>query len=169
MNTPNPIATLQQNASDFFDKVAEKNAAKMECKKGCSQCCMTDISVFDIEADRIREYVKNQITDNEKKHQLKSIWESKPEAGACHFLVENQCSIYEVRPVICRTQGLPLFLSTENVLDFCPLNFKDGNPEKSDWLNLERLNTMLSIAAKSAGRDERISLKKLKKELQQLL
>lgn len=169
MKTPNPIATLQQNASDFFDKIAEKNALNMECKKGCSQCCMTDISVFEIEADRIRDYVRTHVADSEKRDQLQKVWETKPIAGACHFLIENQCSIYEARPVICRTQGLPLYLSTENVLDFCPFNFKDGNPDKSDWLNLERLNTMLSIAAKSGGKDGRITFKKLKKELQLLL
>ncbi len=169
MSAPNPILTLQQNASDFFNKVSQKYSTSMECKKGCSQCCMTDISVFDIEADRIREYVKTVALDNEKKRQLKSLWEVKTEEGACHFLVDKQCTIYEARPVICRTQGLPLFLSTENSLDFCPLNFKEGNPEKSDWLNLERLNTMLSIAAKSAQKDSRISLKKLKRELKNLL
>ena len=75
MSAPNPIATLQQNASDFFNKVAEKNATKMECKKGCSQCCMTDISVFDIEADRIRDFVREQSLDQEKKMHLKELWE----------------------------------------------------------------------------------------------
>jgi hypothetical protein len=52
------------------------------------------------------------------------------------------------------------------VLDYCPLNFKEGDPPKEDWLNLERMNTLLSFAAKSTGLEQRIRLKKLKIELQ---
>ncbi|MGZ3809289.1 MAG: YkgJ family cysteine cluster protein, partial [Bacteriovorax sp.] len=84
---------------------------------------------------------------------------------ACAFLYDDRCTIYEARPVICRTQGAPLFLQEENVLDYCPLNFKEGDPPKEDWLNLDRLNTLLSFAAKTSGLEKRITLKKLKQEL----
>lgn len=158
-----PIETLQENASNFFDKVFSKNSAQMSCSTGCSKCCYTDISIFDVEADLIRDYFKGLGVT--QKEDLKRLWTSKNNEGACSFLYEEKCSIYSARPIICRTQGVPLHLSTENVLDYCPLNFKDGNPDKNDWLNLERLNTMLSFAANSAGRENRIRLKKLKIEL----
>ena len=159
-----PIITLQENASGFFDNVQKKYPDKMECKKGCSKCCQTDISVFEIEAERIRAWFQSQDTENQDK--LKEFWARPTTSLDCAFLYENQCSIYEVRPLICRTQGLPLFLSTENILDYCPLNFKDGDPAREDWLNLERMNTLLSFAAKSTGQEQRIRLKKLKIELQ---
>lgn len=159
----NPVVTLQQNATGFFDKIQAKHPEAMECKKGCSKCCQTDISVFDIEADRIRVWFSAQ--DIKVQDELKTLWTENPPTGSCTFLYSEQCSIYEARPLICRTQGLPLFISTENILDYCPLNFKAGDPPKEDWLNLERMNTLLTFAAKSTGRDQRIRLKKLKSHL----
>jgi len=159
----NPVITLQENASEFFDKIQKKHSSVMECKAGCSKCCMTDISVFEIEADRIIDYVNS--LEETAKTALQAKWKEPVEKGACTFLYEGQCSIYEARPLICRTQGLPLYVATENVLDYCPLNFKEGDPEKADWLNLERMNTLLSFAAKTTGREARVRLKKLKEKL----
>lgn len=162
-----PIETLQENASGFFEKISTKYSADMKCQEGCSKCCFTDISVFKVESERIVEWVNS--LDSHAYKKLQELWQTKNEPGACTFLYNDRCSIYEARPVICRTQGAPLFLATENVLDYCPLNFEAGDPPKEDWLNLERLNTMLSLAAKSAGLDERIRLKKLKVVVAQLM
>lgn len=162
-NEVNPILSLQENASAFFEKVYLKNSLQMECKKGCSKCCQTDIGVFEIEADRIRNWFYSLSLESQA--ELKNLWKMPVEKGSCAFLNDNACTIYEARPLICRTQGLPLFLSSENALDYCPLNFTSGDPEKSDWLNLERMNTMLSIAAKSVSKESRIRLVKLKEEL----
>lgn len=158
-----PIVTLQENASAFFDKIAGKHSQQMTCQKGCSKCCYTDISVFKVESERISEWYNS--LESEKQKELQTLWASKNEPGACSFLYNDQCTIYEARPVICRTQGAPLFIASENKLDYCPLNFTESDPPKDDWLNLERLNTMLSLAAKSSGLDERIRLKKLKLSL----
>ncbi len=159
----NPVVTLQENASGFFDKIHEKHKSQMECKKGCSKCCQTDISVFGIEADRIREWFT--ALPLEEQERLKVLWQTPHQESYCTFLYQDQCTVYEARPLICRTQGLPLFVASENVLDYCPLNFKDGDPPKEDWLNLERMNTLLSFAATTTKKDERIRLKKLKAQL----
>ena len=61
-------------------------------------------------------------------------------ASAAWTLVENCCSIYESRPLICRTQGLPLLLESEEgelEVDFCPLNFAE--PGATDELDSENL------------------------------
>lgn len=158
-----PIVTLQENASAFFEKVSLKYSAVMACKEGCSKCCFTDISIFQVESERISEWFKAQPVDQQKA--LQELWATKGETGACAFLYNNSCTIYEARPVICRTQGAPLFIASTNTLDYCPLNFEKEDPVKDDWLNLERLNTMLSLAAKMANQDSRIRLKKLKTEL----
>lgn len=158
-----PIETLQANASQFFDKVFAKNKANMVCSSGCSKCCYTDISIFDVEADLIRDWFKQK--SEEEKTSLRNLWAQKVNSGACQFLYEEKCSVYEVRPIICRTQGVPLHLQSEGVVDCCPLNFKDVEPAKEDWLNLDRLNTLLSFAATTEKRDGRIRLKKLKEEL----
>ena len=158
-----PIVSLQENASGFFDKIHQKHATQMECKKGCSKCCKTDISVFGIESERIEEWFTSQNKDEQKR--LLELWAQPHQEGYCSFLYNDQCTIYEARPLICRTQGLPLYLTSENVLDYCPLNFTAGDPPKEDWLNLERMNTLLSFAATTAKKDERVRLKKLKMKL----
>jgi hypothetical protein len=158
-----PILTLQENASGFFDKIAHKYSSSMKCAEGCSKCCFTDISIFEVEASRIKEWIDSQSIDDQDA--LKKLWQSPVAQGACAFLYNDRCSIYEARPIICRTQGAPLFIPAENVLDYCPLNFEEGDPPKEDWLNLDRLNTLLSFAAKTAGEEKRVSLKKLKKML----
>ena len=158
-----PIDSLQENASGFFDKISTKYSSEMKCKEGCSKCCFTDISIFQVESERIKEWFKT--LELEVQERLKALWLTKNESGACAFLYDNKCTIYEARPVICRTQGAPLYLASENALDYCQLNFESGDPEKADWLNLERLNTMLSLAAKTSNLEERIRLKKLKIQL----
>lgn len=78
--------------------------------------------------------------------------EATGEPVACPLLVDNRCSIYESRPLICRTQGLPLLLEAEDgeqEVDFCPLNFTA--PEALDDLDedslipLDDLNLKLAI------------------------
>lgn len=159
----NPIETLQENATSFFEKVNQKYSDVMVCKKGCSKCCQTDISVFEVESSRIEEWFGH--LSAEKKDGLLTLWKTPHQESFCTFLYEDQCTVYEARPLICRTQGLPLFLASQNSLDYCPLNFTNENPPKEDWLNLERMNTLLSLAAKSAGKENRVTLKKLKKKL----
>ncbi len=154
------ILTLQKNASDFFTKFSSKYADQMSCKKSCADCCYTDIGVFEVEAELISNWFK--ALDQKDKDSLKSLWETSPEKKACSFLYQNICTIYPVRPLICRTQGVAIYLPLEEKIDFCPLNFKEKKPEFSDTLNLERLNTLLSLAAKSENKDQRIKLKKLK-------
>jgi Fe-S-cluster containining protein len=79
-------------------KLEKIHAERLECKSGCADCCVDDLSVFDVEAERIR-----------RRHKvLLSVMTPHP-AGACAFLDhENHCLIYDCRPYVCRTQGLPL-------------------------------------------------------------
>ena len=158
-----PIETLQENASGFFEKINNKYSSEMKCKEGCSKCCYTDISIFKVESARIKDWFNTLSLEVQK--ELQTLWATKTESGACTFLYKDRCTIYEARPVICRTQGAPLFIASENSLDYCPLNFEAGDPPKEDWLNLERLNTMLSLAAKTTGLEERVRLKKFKASL----
>lgn len=115
-----------KNIVDFYELLDEKikiteeiNKDILNCKKGCSGCCIDEISVFLIEADNIKMHI-NQINRVELLN----------EENKCVFLdVENKCAIYEQRPYVCRTQGLPLKWieedENENYLeyrDICPIN-----------------------------------------------
>jgi Fe-S-cluster containining protein len=97
------------------------------CTKGCAYCCIQPIEIVDIEELPIIEFVKNSMS---KEHYMKvrlnvANWaeyfnENYNDSGsfadvnrefrelidkdriACPFLIENNCSIYPVRPLACR-------------------------------------------------------------------
>lgn len=71
---------------------------------------------------------------------------------ACPLLVDDRCSIYESRPLICRTQGLPLLIEAEDgeqEVDFCPLNFADEGAvddlDEDHLAPLDDLNLRLAL------------------------
>jgi len=78
--------------------LAERHAARLQCRRGCSACCVDDLTVFEVEAERIVD----------RHAELLRAGAPHP-PGACAFLGEaGECRIYDVRPQVCRTQGLPL-------------------------------------------------------------
>lgn len=97
------------------------HAPHLNCKAGCDSCCM-DFSIFPVEFYAI----KQQAGDNLKKGMNPAY------KGDCPFLVNHRCVIYAARPMICRTQGLPLLYMGEEQweLSVCELNFKDFDFDK---------------------------------------
>ncbi len=162
-STMQPIANLQKNSSDFFKNFFAKHLNHMSCRLGCSKCCYVELSIFQSEAYIILEWV-NFLSSEEKQNFLNELnvpelQEQKNTLGKlnkpCAFLRNGKCTIYEVRPTICRTQGLPLQykISDEKnqvqlAVDVCPLNFTEENslPSRHEWLDLDRLNALQSIA-----------------------
>lgn len=71
---------------------------------------------------------------------------------ACPLLVDDRCSIYEARPLICRTQGLPLLVEAEDgeqEVDFCPLNFTEAGAvedlDEDHLIPLDAMNMRLAL------------------------
>jgi Fe-S-cluster containining protein len=91
----------------------------MKCRPGCSACCVDDLTVFGVEAENIRIHNADLLA-NALPH----------EYGGCAFLnEEGRCRIYNHRPYVCRTQGLPLYWTDEDssgtllvMRDICPEN-----------------------------------------------
>ena len=101
---------IDQQCARLYDM----HASHLKCREGCDQCCM-DFSIFPVEFYAIREQAGSDL----KRGQI-------PNAqGACPFLVNHRCVIYDARPIICRTQGLPLLFMGEEEweLSACELNF----------------------------------------------
>lgn len=83
------------------------HAARLQCRRGCSSCCVDDLTVFDAEADIIRL----------NHGALLASGAPGPE-GSCAFLDDDgACRIYADRPYVCRTQGLPLRWTEDDVED----------------------------------------------------
>jgi Fe-S-cluster containining protein len=71
------------------------------CKKGCSYCCHLSIPIYAFEARFIGESIK--VNPVELKHNIRRDSNKFSEKTPCTFLVNNECSIYENRPLACRT------------------------------------------------------------------
>jgi len=149
------LSPIQNKAEKFFDQFHKKWASQMQCAKGCSHCCIAGLSVFSWEADLIVKWFIS--LPKQKKAELKKIWNQAPEpftnvegrdALPCAFLSSGSCSIYEQRPIICRTQGMSMRWSDDGtpMRDWCPLNFVQEQPSPQDDLNLDSLNSMISSA-----------------------
>ena len=104
------------------------HAQHLQCKAGCCDCCIDGLSVFEIEADNIRATYPD-LLENSLPHP----------AGACAFLDEGGlCRIYEQRPYVCRTQGLPLhWMDVDDDGTFT--GFRDICPKNDDTLDIEAL------------------------------
>lgn len=120
------------------------------CKAGCSGCCHHHLSVFAVEAETARAAIEALPADlrvrvEEQAHKVVER-DQQGQPVACPLLVDDRCSIYESRPLICRTQGLPLLVEAEDgeqEVDFCPLNFTEpGAVEDLDEDHLVPLDAM---------------------------
>ncbi len=92
--------------------------------------------------------------------------------GLCPLLHEGQCVLYEHRPVICRTHGMPLVVEENGLqrIDCCPENFREGalNTLSGDsLLHLERVNLLLVsvnhiyAASRNIDAGQRISIARI--------
>ena len=113
------------------------------CKKGCSSCCIKDRTVIPIEAYFIKEHLNPEIINSAIQNN---------EHNQCLFLKNELCLMYEFRPLICRTQGLPLmYHSLEGddatyELSVCELNFtnyKEDSLNSNFIMNMEVANQLL--------------------------
>lgn len=118
------VAELHKVVDGLVAPLEATHQARLQCRRGCSGCCVDGLTVFEVEAELIRA----------RHAALLEGGEPHP-PGRCAFLDEaGACRIYESRPYVCRTQGLPLRWVEETDTgavvenrDICPLN-ADGEP-----------------------------------------
>jgi Fe-S-cluster containining protein len=135
---------LVAHVDELTARLSARYAAHLACRAGCSGCCHHHLSVFPVEAATLREAIRSlpPETQTRLKQQAADVREREA-CGlpvACPMLIDDKCAVYESRPLICRTQGLPLLIEAEDgarEVDFCPLNFTA--PDATDDLDEEHL------------------------------
>jgi len=162
-SAPISVQEIHERIDVRAGELALHHAPRLSCKQGCDACCVDDLTVIPIEAERIRTSHEALLRDGT------------PHApGACAFLGdEAECRIYADRPYVCRTQGLPLRWFSEDDLGeirerraICPLNAEgptlDTLPEESCWLIGPSELELANLQAEIRDPDEsRVSLRTL--------
>lgn len=115
------VERLHAVVDELAAPLAAVHEGALACRAGCAGCCADDLTVFEIEAAVI-----------ERRHGALLEAGAPHAAGACAFLDgEGRCRVYDARPYVCRTQGLPLRWLERDVdgapveaRDVCPLNLE---------------------------------------------
>jgi len=120
------VAKLHAAVDEAVAPVARANAERLRCRAGCTDCCVDDLTVFEIEAALIQRHHADLLAGGEPA----------PEGGCAFLAPDGSCRIYAHRPYVCRTQGLPLRWLAEDEIDdeivesrdICPKNEAGGPP-----------------------------------------
>ncbi len=127
-NFPENVIAIHRRVDACAAGLSGRHAGRLKCRKTCHDCCRDEITVFEVEAEVIRIFHA----------ELLRAGMPHPK-GKCAFLdADGICRIYEHRPYVCRTQGLPLRwieeqetetgeLEIVEYRDICPLN-EEGVP-----------------------------------------
>ena len=135
--------TLLRRVDDLCLSTTERFQAEISCSPGCDACCR-HLSIFAVEAAALREALHGL---SEPEAALIRQKAKAAGAEACPLLHDGLCLLYEARPIICRTHGLPLLISRdgESGVDFCPKNFRElSSIPGNSLIDLDRLNLVLA-------------------------
>jgi len=145
---------ILKEADAFFRQVLGSQPDKLQCGRGCSLCCygLFEIGSADVPViaeglakmhparrkmvvARAREIVET--SEHPALRECSPIEKEKffdrTASTACPCLNESgECLMYEHRPLVCRTFGLPLRNGAQYIGDVCELNFAEATQEEKE-------------------------------------
>lgn len=148
---------LQKRVDEKFAEIHRAQAEHMACRSGCHSCCKPDLTLSLLEAEAIRSYLAEHPETAARAQQAEA--EDPFRGKRCSFLAATgDCTIYEARPLVCRSHGLPLQFSQPaepetKIRDACELNFatvKLGELPSAMVLNQDTIHMLLALLNKRA-------------------
>ena len=144
-----------------FQMIRERHPGEFSCKKGCADCCHAFFDVSYIEAKALRRgldalprRIRREIVKQAKKarRQLERMGHGADPSKVrmrCPLLQQgNTCALYELRPVNCRTYGVPT--SFQGKAHVCPMTgFEPG--VQYTTLNLDPVQERLFVLSVEVG------------------
>lgn len=132
---------------DFADQ-----APYIKCKMGCAKCCQNGNYPFSqMELEFLKQEFKTLLPEVQEKIRtrikdlIKQKNESKDETfmHECPFLIDNVCSVYNCRGIICRTFGLIYYNESDRMqMPFCAyqgLNYSEIMDFEKNIITEEKL------------------------------
>ncbi len=144
---------ILDRADRHFDAVAREQPHNLQCGAGCSLCCYGLFEIGSGDVPLLAEGLETlhpmrrakiirralEIVESNRHPNLrdcspeeKEAFFDRTQATPCPTLDESgHCIMYEHRPLVCRTFGLPLRDGRRYIGDICELNFTDSTrPER---------------------------------------
>jgi hypothetical protein len=168
---------LVQKVDAAVAAATKRAGDQVTCRAGCSSCCVDGLSVLPVEAFAIASHTAV--------HGVATLRADGD--GSCVFLDDDgRCVVYPVRPLLCRTHGLPLRTATTGpatttparglrVLDdvsVCELNYTGRAPAADEALDADLLLKLLvtvdrrfRVRAAIPDDDARVPLRELAADL----
>ena len=138
-----------------LNKYFTEQSPYIMCKMGCAKCCSNgDYPFSEIELEYLKfgfnkldDRTKNIILSNIKKTiEDKKLNTKETFTYKCPFLIDNVCSVYEQRGIICRTFGL-IYLKegAKMQIPFCAydgLNYSNVLDKEKDMLMADKMKEL---------------------------
>jgi len=137
---------LVRKVDAFFTRVLHKYSEHMRCAPGCDDCCRRDLSLYPFEVEKIvRAALRLEPAARARVLERSRLAVADDEA-ACPLLEDGRCLVYDSRPVICRSHGLPLLVPDSGELSVCALNFTRVPEIDGDCvLDLTPVNQVMAV------------------------
>ncbi len=103
MNSPEPTWTRLRKLYALLDELNSFNRENVACRRGCGHCCHTQVAMAPAEAEMLGMAIHRKPKDVAR-HNAPGHYDAQPYGyhTPCTFLKNNECSIYEHRPLACR-------------------------------------------------------------------
>lgn len=141
--------SILERADQWFGSILQSQPENLSCGRGCSLCCygLFEIGSGDVPViaeglaalhpARRRKIIRRAVAIVESTNhpnlrecsrEEKEEFFERTESTPCPNLDDNGlCMIYDSRPLVCRTFGLPLRDGRKYIGDICELNFKEAS------------------------------------------
>lgn len=108
INKISPAHKRVETLHALVDELASEAKKEATCKRGCSFCCHISVDITNDEARVLKHlWDGSNLGRLKKQARVKDMYSYLKvlsyEDGACVFLKDSECSIYDQRPAACRT------------------------------------------------------------------
>ena len=143
------LRALRHKLAHHAARLEQMHAPHLACRVGCDGCCQSEPTLTPVEFRALRE-AASRLPESTRTRLAAQV-----DAEHCTLLLDGACAMYDDRPLICRSQGLPMAM--EGHREVCPLNFTDGDIHTladDEVLSVDALTAILIAVSQLYAQEE---------------